>query len=35
MSERAEMDWRTALGSLWLITVLALYLRAMVQGLGG
>jgi|LSQX01.3.fsa_nt_gb hypothetical protein len=29
------MDWRTALGSLWLITVLALYLRAMVQGLGG
>ena len=29
------MDWRTALGSRWLITVLALYLRAMVQGLGG
>jgi len=29
------MDWRTALGSLLLITVLALYLRAMVQGLGG
>lgn len=29
------MDWRTAVGSLWLITVLALFLRALVQGLGG
>lgn len=29
------MDWRTAVGSLWLVTVLALYMRAMVQALGG
>ncbi len=29
------MDWRTAVGSLWMGAVLALYLRAMVQALGG
>ena len=29
------MDWRTAVGSLWVAAALALYLRSMVQALGG
>lgn len=29
------MDWRTAVGALWIVVVLALHLRALVQGLLG
>jgi len=31
--DEADMDWRTAVGSLWVAAALALYLRAMVQAL--
>ncbi|MFO8080967.1 MAG: hypothetical protein R6V07_11755 [Armatimonadota bacterium] len=33
--DEAEMDWRTALGVIWITAVLALHLRALVQGLFG
>jgi len=29
------MDWRTAFGVIWVVAVLALHLRALVQGLFG
>ena len=29
------MDWKTAFGVIWIATVLALHLRALVQGLSG
>lgn len=29
------MDWRTAVGALWVVVVLALYLRGLVQAVSG
>ena len=33
--QEAGMDWRTAFGVIWIAAVLALHLRALVQGIFG